>query len=72
MSKMGYKLEQSLSDNHYELLDVCRETADIIAAGFSCNPEIDSPEVHVQYLYENLKPCQDKMKRIINKIEGME
>jgi len=69
MSKMGDELEKRLSENHYDLLAACKRAASAIRAGFSHNPEIDSAELHVQQLHGMLKPCQDEMEGIINKIE---
>lgn len=69
MSKMGQELEKRLDKNKYELYDVCKTTLDTIKAGFSHNPDIDSPELHVEYLYGLFQSCQKRLEKVIKSIE---
>jgi len=71
MSKMGNELERRLSANHYELYVAAKRTTDKLKAAFAPNPEIDSAEIHVQYLHDVCRSCQDLLDAVICKVEGL-
>ena len=70
MSKMGQELDRKLDENKYELYESCRAVRDRLQAAFTCNPDIDSAEVYVNYLYGISEGCQKALDKVIKAIEG--
>lgn len=69
MSRMGVLLESRLDQNKYALYEACQRTIERLQAAFACNPDIDSAEVRVNYLYGIFESCRVDLERLIRRIE---